>query len=74
MNIRNGGMKNKMKIKIINEIPVEKKYKPVVGNVYDVTRVQGATQSSAPLFFIEVNGSEVGILASSKARECEVVT
>lgn len=57
-----------MKIRIKREIPVEPKYRPEVGGVYEVIRENVA--SGGRLFFIEVNGQEVGVY---ERGECEAV-
>lgn len=44
-----------MKIKILKEVPVKKKYRPEVGKVYEVHRTERA------LAFITVNGTEIGV-------------
>ena len=55
-----------MKIRITSEIPVGEKDRPEVGKSYDVTRV---TNDRRTLYFISVNGREVGIWD----HECEVI-
>ena len=57
-----------MKIKITKELPVEPKYRPEVGGVYEVVR-QAPGQYGTTLF-IEVGGVEVGVLG----REYEPAT
>lgn len=60
-----------MKIKIIENIPVEEQYKPTVGETYEVVKVKNKPDSKRPhLYFIMVNGQEVGVYPHS---ECEVV-
>lgn len=43
-----------MKIKILKEVPVKKKYRPEVGKIYEVHRTERA------LAFITVNGTKIG--------------
>lgn len=57
-----------MKIKITTRVPVEARIRPVVGEVYEVTDYD-ARDRGGRVYFIEVNGERVGVLA----RECEVV-
>lgn len=58
-----------MKIRIKREIPVDPKYRPEVGGIYEV--IGEKNTSSGKLFFIEANGQEVGVY---KRGECEVVS
>ena len=55
-----------MRIKIIAPIPVGEGSKPEVGRTYEVTRT---TNDRHTLYFIKVNGKEVGIWE----HECEVI-
>ena len=55
-----------MKIKIISHIPVATEIKPKVGTIYEVTRI---TNNREKIYFISVNGTEVGILD----HECELI-
>lgn len=57
-----------MKIRIEREIPIDPKYRPEVGGVYEV--IGEKNDSRGKLFFIEVNGQKVGVY---KRGECEVV-
>lgn len=58
-----------MKIKITAVVPVETKVRPIIGNTYEVIRFK-YIGAYAKLFFIEVNGEEVGVY---EKEECEVV-
>lgn len=58
---RQGG--ERMKIKIITEIPVSEFCQPVVGEIYEVI------EETNRLFYIEVNGTKVGVYLN----ECEVI-
>lgn len=57
-----------MKIKITVHVPVEKRIRPAVGEVYNVTDCADC-DCGERVYFIEVNGERVGILA----HECELV-
>lgn len=57
-----------MKIRIKRHIPVEERCRPIVGETYEVIREERG--STGNIFFIEVNGQEVGVF---KRGECEVV-
>lgn len=57
-----------MKIKITKHVPVEERIRPGVGEVYEVTDSDERDRGGR-VYFIEVNGERLGVLA----RECEVV-
>lgn len=57
-----------MKIKITTRVPVEERIRPTVGEIYEVTDYDDRGRGGR-VYFIEVNGERVGILA----RECEIV-
>lgn len=60
-----------MKVKILKEVPVKKKYQPEIGQVYEVIRKERA------LVFIDVNGTEVGVfigLGNRIPAEAEIVS
>lgn len=57
-----------MKIKITARVPVEERICPVVGEVYEVTDCDDR-DCGGRVYFIEVKGERVGILA----RECEFI-
>lgn len=54
-----------LKIKITQEIPVEKSLRPTVGGVYKVLREE--RRNVGRIYFVEVDGHEVGVLG----HECE---
>lgn len=59
-----------MKIKILKNIPVLEKYKPVEGETYEVSKVDYFPNSKrVHLYFININGEPVGIYPV----ECAVV-
>lgn len=60
-----------MKVRVISNIPVELKKRPIVGNIYEVTRSQDRPREfgGGKVNFINVNGNEVGVLD----REVEII-
>lgn len=59
-----------MKIKITGILPIQEQYRPVVGETYEVFRIGYYPESTrVKLFYIHVNGEEVGVFPC----ECEVV-
>lgn len=59
--------KDKLKIKIIMDIPVEKENKPIVGKTYDVINIENS--KSGLLYFIKEYKVKVGIFE----HECEII-
>lgn len=57
-----------MKIKITSKVPVVKSLRPEIGSEYEVVR-EGECPPSRTLYFIDVNGTEVGVWDN----ECEVI-
>lgn len=59
-----------MKIKILKDIPVLEKYRPVKGETYEVCKKDFYPESTqVHLYFISINGEDVGVYPI----ECEVV-
>lgn len=56
-----------MKIKIMQEVPVNLRLRPRVGDIYDVVRIE--ERGRIYVYFIMVNGFEVGILS----RESKII-
>ncbi|MCI2105429.1 MAG: hypothetical protein LKK00_01730 [Intestinimonas sp.] len=57
-----------MKIRVLEELPVEPFNRPKVGGVYEVVESE-PRQYGGTLYFIEIKGVKVGVFA----RECEVI-
>lgn len=58
-----------MKIKILQQIPVQEQFRPTVGKSYEVVEYN----FEKGLAFIDVNGTKVGIFTDRRRGECEVV-
>ena len=58
-----------MKIKITHSVPVEPRIRPMIGEVYEAvtSKREGSRRT---LYFIRVNGEQVGVFSN----ECQVVT
>lgn len=57
-----------MEVKIIKEVPVQKKYKPVIGKIYKVIKEKEISlfQKKQKLVYVEVNNASVGVRLNSE--------
>lgn len=59
-----------MKIKILQELPVQEEMRPPIGSVHEVI---DETSGRDRIYYINFNGKKVGVYAAARYGECEVV-